>query len=167
MPALFCESVDLPLPEGQYTRTNEAGGGGGWGVGGDTSCIWTHYLTIFLMHATHLCAETHTFALVAVTLSGVISRQVQPCDGFGLDCANRSVWCTAIQIYRQKDGRQRQTEGSAQLLKTVQRIAHCLTVWFSLVGSPGFSRICLVGIYVSEIKPIHGAWLLSVRRPSI
>lgn len=61
------------------------------GVGGDTSCIWTHYLTIFLMHATHLCAETQTFALVAVTLSGVISRQVQPGDGFGLDCANRSV----------------------------------------------------------------------------
>lgn len=51
-------------------------------------------LSIYFMHATPLCAETDTCTLVetsVVTLSSVMSGQVQPCDGRGLHCGLLSV----------------------------------------------------------------------------
>lgn len=53
--ALFYEIVDPPPPLPGGNRTVEQ-----MKQGADASCIWAHYLTIFLMHATRLCAETHT-----------------------------------------------------------------------------------------------------------
>lgn len=84
------------------------------------------------MHATRLCAETHTCTLVVVTLSGVISRQVQD-----------------IQA---KHGWQQQTEGNPQHLKTMQHLADCLSdeeglVYFGCVSQclldMSYRHICI------------------------